>query len=193
MRNKLRVLLLALSSIPSSAFAGWYGGIGLGQSQADVDCGAISNCSTDDTGDGLKFYAGNQIAPGLGVEFGYVDLGEVTAEGVLGPFGKFNASIEATGLFAAVTGTVPLGQADLFGKVGLFRWDADARVSSSVLGSASFSESGTDPMLGLGISFSVNPNLSIRGEWERFLDIGNDSTIGKSDVDLFSVGLVYKF
>lgn len=41
-------------------------------------------------------------------------------------------------------------------------------------------------MLGAGVSWRFMPQLSLRGEWERF-DIDGD------DVDLLSIGLQFNF
>ena len=190
--KKIRLLLLALSLLPITAFAGWYGGVGAGQSQADVDCDLDITCSADDTDTAIKLFAGNQITQNLGVEFGYVDLGEMKINGSDSFLGTANASIEATGFFAAVTGSMPLGGVSLFGKLGLLRWDIDANVNTSI-GSGSVSESGTDPFLGVGAQIPLGQNLAIRAEWERFMDIGDTDTTGQSDVDVISVGLMFKF
>jgi opacity protein-like surface antigen len=63
-------------------------------------------------------------------------------------------------------------------------WEAEA---SDTTGGAPFSEKadGTDLSFGLGVSYSFTRNLSVRAEWERF-DVD-------ADVDLLSVGLVYRF
>ena len=191
--RKIRLLLLALSLLPGTAFAGWYAGVGVGQSKADVDCDLDITCSADDTGSAFKFYVGNQFTQTLGAEFGFVDLGRVKASGTDSVFGTVDSSFKAEGFFAAITGSMPLGEVSLFGKVGLLRWDLDADVSSSVFGSGSVSESGTDPLVGVGAQMIVGQATALRVEWERFMDIGDEDETGQSDVDVISVGVVFKF
>lgn len=198
MRSKICSLLLPLFLIPALSFcsqlvsAGFYAGASAGQSRADVDCDLDVACNADDTGRAMKAYIGNRFSPNLGAEFGYVDLGKFKISGADSVLGTANGSIKAKGFLAAGTGTLPLGTFDLFGKVGLFRWDADVDVSSSV-GSGSNSASGTDPMFGVGAAFNLGQNLALRAEWERFKDIGDKNSTGQSDADMISVGLAFKF
>jgi len=46
-------------------------------------------------------------------------------------------------------------------------------------------ESGADVSSGVGASYDFTKNFGIRAEWERFKPVDN--------IDLLSVGLVYKF
>jgi len=46
-------------------------------------------------------------------------------------------------------------------------------------------ESGADVSSGVGASYDLTKNFGIRAEWERFKAVDN--------IDLLSVGLVYKF
>ena len=88
---------------------------------------------------------------------------------------------EADGFQFAAVGSYPIEQFSLLGKVGLFMWDAEI---STNLGS--FDDDGTDIMFGVGGAFKFTPQLSVRGEWERF-DFDGD------DVDLFSASIIYSF
>jgi opacity protein-like surface antigen len=45
---------------------------------------------------------------------------------------------------------------------------------------------------GLGLKFDITHSIGLRGGWERNR-IGDDSVGGKGDVDLWSVGLQFKF
>jgi opacity protein-like surface antigen len=69
----------------------------------------------------------------------------------------------------------------------------DASATSSVFGSASASETGFDPMFGIGGAYNVTDKLAVRIEYEKFLDVGDESTTGQSDVDLLSASLVFRF
>lgn len=193
MRNKICALLLALSLIPGTAFAGWYAGFGAGKSSADVDCVLDITCNNDEEGSMFKAYVGNQFTPNFGAEFGYLDLGSFGVEGTDSVLGTVDANVKGTGFFAAITGMMPLGEFGLFGKAGLFRWDLDADVSSSVFGSGSESDSGTDPFFGVGAQVTIGQATALRLEWERFMDVGDEGSTGQSDVDVLSLGVVFKF
>jgi len=190
------VLILGLAATPAKAQAAeWYGGASVGQSKAkDIVCDLDITCSSDDTDTGWKIYGGYQFNPNGAIEFGYVDLGKATFSGTDSFLGVTSASFETSGLTAALVGTMPVGQnVGLMGKLGLFHWNLDVNASSSVFGSGSESASGTDLTFGLGLKFDLSKATGVRMEWERFKDVGDKNTTGQSDVDLFSVGFVFKF
>ncbi len=93
--------------------------------------------------------------------------------------------MKTSGLNISAVGTIPLGSGfALFGKAGLFAWESEA---NDVTGGVPFSgkEDGTDLSFGIGASYDFTKNFAIRAEWERFKAVG--------DIDLLSVGIVYKF
>jgi OOP family OmpA-OmpF porin len=196
--NKLwRVLLVGIFSITSVAISsiaqaqGWYAGVGFGQSKVDIECDLDITCSSDDTDTGWKLFAGNQFSPNAAVEFGYVDLGQMKASGTDSFLGITSVDLESTGFNLALVGFLPVGNTvNLMGKVGFFRWDLDINASSSVFGSGSASDSGTDLMFGLGASFDIGKTTAVRIEWEQFTDVGD---IDGGDVDLLSASLVFRF
>ncbi|MEO8009277.1 MAG: outer membrane beta-barrel protein [Betaproteobacteria bacterium] len=93
-------------------------------------------------------------------------------------------------------GILPLGdQFSLFGRTGLGFWNLDFKFSASGPGgtaSASESETGVSPLLGIGTTFNFTPQFSLRGEFERHFSVGKDDTTGKSDIDLITLGLQYR-
>jgi OmpA-OmpF porin, OOP family len=193
------LVCLALST--GTAFAplavqaeGGYAGASFGKTSVDLECDLDITCAADDSDTGFKVYGGYQFTPNLAVEFGYVDLGEVTASGTDSFLGTTSVLIEASGFTLAAVGTIPLGDRfGLLGKAGFFRWDVDASATSSVFGSASDNETGTDLFLGFGGFMNLGKNLSLRVEWERFMDVGDEDTTGSTDVDLLSAGIVFRF
>jgi hypothetical protein len=85
----------------------------------------------------------------------------------------------------SVVGTIPLNPSfALFGKVGLFAWDADMR---DVTGSFGYWQTtyDVDISYGFGASFQFNRNVAVQAEWEQFEAIDS--------ISLLSVGLVYRF
>jgi OOP family OmpA-OmpF porin len=191
------VLILGLAAIPSMAQAeNWYAGASAGQSKVQdmIECDLDISCSSDDTDTGWKIFGGYQFNPNGAVEFGYVDLGKFVASGTDSFLGDVSFDAKPSGFTAALVGSLPIGQNfGLMGKVGMFFWDVDVNASSSVLGSGSDSSSGTDLTFGLGLKYDFSKIVGVRAEWERFMDVGDDNTTGQSDIDLLSVGVVFKF
>lgn len=179
---------------------GWYIGAGAGQTDVkDAGCTddysavfADISCSDDSKDTGWKIFAGSQLTPNAAIEFGFVDLGAATIKGTDSVFGSTKATAEADGFFVAGVGSIPLGQsASLLGKVGLFNWSVDAAIDTSI-GSASEDDSGTDLMFGFGAMFNMSRDIALRLEWERFSDVGDDDTTGKSDVDMLSASILFR-
>lgn len=132
--------------------------------------------------------------------------------------GKFRATNDATypggaggraldtkadgwNLFAV--GFVPLsGDFSLYGKLGTLysTTKADLSVTSGVALPAGTitgrKRSEWNWAYGLGVQYEINKTLSVRGEWEHYAKLGNegnaDST-GQFNVNLYSVGLNFKF
>ncbi len=76
-------------------------------------------------------------------------------------------------------------QFSVFGKIGLFLWDAEA---NDTTGGAAFSakEDGTDLSFGVGVGYHFTRNLGIRAEWEMF-------DTNDADASLLSVGVLWRF
>lgn len=183
-------------SIPAIAqSSGFYAGGAVGQSKLKDACNDSAPLSCDDKDTGYKIFGGYQINENFGAELGYVNLGKATFSGVdpsLGA-GPVSANIKAKGFEVLGVGTVPLAdKLSAYGKLGFFRWDLDASVTVGAT-SGSLSESGTDVTYGIGLKYDFAKNIGARLEWQRYKDLGKDATTGKSDVDLFSLGVVFKF
>ena len=187
---------LGLSSIPAFAQgAGFYAGGAIGQAKLKDACTpepglVINSCDNKDTA--WKIFGGYQFNANFGAELGYVDLGKGTVTGtILGI--PFTGSRKAKAFELVGVGTIPLADKfSAYGKLGFARWDADA--SATVGGfSASASENGTDLTYAIGLKYDITKTIGARLEWQRYKDIGKEATTGKSDVDLLSVGVVFKF
>lgn len=209
----LGVLILGLGGTPVMAQAqGWYGGVGVGNSKVrnDTTCSDLAvifdpgfSCSTDDTDTGWKVFIGNQLNKNAAIELGYVDLGKftVSASGTVTvpPTIAMTASGDAKpkGFDVTVIGSLPVSNEFAFlGRIGLFHWDLDVSATASGGGvsvSQSDSASGTDLTFGVGAQYDFSKSTGVRLEWERFQDVGDENTTGKSDVDLLSVSLVFRF
>ncbi|RDH88354.1 MAG: hypothetical protein DIZ77_16760 [endosymbiont of Seepiophila jonesi] len=185
----------------------WYMGVSAGASKSAADAAELdanlaalgySTTSTlDDTDIGWKLFGGYQWNPNLAVEAALVDLGQVTSR-ISGNFGDLDAFVadvarvhpySARGISASIVGELPVAQRfRLFGKVGLFFWDADIDARFEVGGQPiSFdSKQGVDPVFGAGVKYHINKKTALMVEWERY-EIDRDS------VQLFSAGVEYRF
>jgi OmpA-OmpF porin, OOP family len=190
MMIKARTGLAALGLASTMAFAvpafaqdaGFYIGLSFGQSSVDLDCTGASSC--DDTDTAMKFIGGYRFNRNLGVEIGYTDLGEAT---ITDPIST--ATFETSVMEIVGVGSLPIAEKfSVFGKIGIYRGDVDA--SDPVFGSAS--ESNTGLTFGIGVQWDFTKNLGLRGEWQRYADVGGDS-VGESDVDVMSIGVIWRF
>lgn len=203
-------LTAGFSPLASAADMGWYAGLSGGQSRADSDAseldstfrslGFTSSSTVDKTDAGWKLFAGYQFNPNFAVEGGYVDLGKfsfsttVTAAPAGFTTGSLSGDVKTkNGLFLDAVGIIPLqNNFSLFGKLGIYSIKTELSASGP---SGSLTQSSTDSDLhwGIGAGYDFNKNVAARLEWERFNDVGNKDKTGEANVDLLSVGVVYKF
>jgi OOP family OmpA-OmpF porin len=182
-------MTMPLASMAQSGLdRGWYAGGSIGQSDVDesVAGGLITSGSVDGKDTGWKLYGGHMFNRNLGVELAYVDLGKTRYSGTFFGAPVIGGRVEVTGFNLAAIGAIPVSTAfSVFGKLGIFSWDAEAKDTTA---GVPFSErsDGNDVFFGAGVSYSFTRNLSLRGEWERF-------QLDDVDADLLSVGFVYRF
>ena len=129
---------------------------------------------------GWKFLAGYDFALSdafsLGVEGGYVDLGNPSADVLTVP-----VSLDPTGLTLYGTAGVDIGPVGLFAKYGFVDWEVEGSI-----GGIAFDDDGNDPAYGVGVRFNLG-SVEIRGEYEIF-DISD-----VEDVTMLSAGFVLRF
>lgn len=207
----LALLLLAAAAAMGSAAAvaaspGWYLGGNIGMSRAEIDEDrireslqaegfAITSFSDDDRDLGYKLFGGYQFNRYFALEGGYFDLGSFDFETTTAPPGSLEGDIEISGLNLDVVGSLPISnRLDVFGRGGVTQEQAKVRFSGT--GAVDVTDprskqSATNYKFGLGLEFAVTERVGLRAEAERYrIDdaVGNDG-----DVDLYSLGLVYRF
>jgi len=202
----LAALAAVCSPLALAEDTGWYGGINFGQSSANIDDsrissrlvagGATSASVTDDDRDtGYKVFGGYRFNRNFALEGGYFDLGKFGYTATTVPAGTLTGSIKLRGLNLDVVGIVPINEKfSAFGRIGLNH--AEARDSFTGTGSVTVtnpnpSKRDTNYKFGLGIQYDFTPSLGMRVEAERYRI--NDAVGSKGDVDLVSVGLIYRF
>jgi OOP family OmpA-OmpF porin len=192
-RKALVASALALSGslAATQASAQSFLGASLGQSDIDSDitAGLITSGSVDGKDTAFKLFSGYMFNRHFGVEGAYVDLGEVSYSGNFGAALVSGGKVEVSGFNVAALGSYPISeQFSVFGKIGLFIWEAEA---SDVTAGVPFTTAndGTDLSFGIGVSYNFTRNLGVRAEWERFkVELFNDA-----DADLLSIGIVWRF
>jgi OOP family OmpA-OmpF porin len=195
MISKAKAGVSVLALVSAATFAGpvaaqdmgFYAGLSLGQASASDACDDLSGIpgiSCDDKDTAWKILAGYQFNRHLAVELGYTNLGEVSATD-----GIDTVTVEATAIELVAVGMMPLANNfSIYGKIGMYRGDTEADVT----GLPSVSESNTDLTFGLGVRYDFTRNLSARAEWQKYTDVGGGD-IGESDIDVISLGVLFRF
>ena len=198
MAKKTVLVLMAAFAISVPAFAADTGGYLVGMvgqtkfNQDATDTTGLTNASVKDTGTGIKLGGGYAFNRNLAVEGAYVDLGKATLSGTFGG-NNVSATFKASGLVVVAAGMLPLSnQFTLLGRLGVI--DATVKADASV-GNASASDKSTKvkTTFGIGVAYSFTPQFAIRGDFDRYSKLGDSNTTGESDVDMISIGVVYKF
>lgn len=206
--GKLSLITLAVlaSSFASADDPGWYIGANVGQSNATIDDERITSdllgkgfsrttITDDDRSTGYKIFGGYQYNRYLAVEAGYFDLGNFGFNATTVPAGTLSGNIKLKGLNLDLVGTLPISEKlSVMGRVGANYADA----TDSFVGTGAVkvldpnpSERDTNLKVGLGLQYAFTPALAMRAEVERYRI--NDAIGNKGDIDLVSLGLVYRF
>jgi OmpA-OmpF porin, OOP family len=206
---KLSLLTLAvIASAPAVADhdSGWYLGGSLGQSRAGIDNDRIASgllsagfnttsISNDNRDLGYKFLAGYQFNRNIALEGGYFDLGEFGFTAETQPPGSLTGDVTLRGLNVDLIGMLPIdGRFSAFARIGANHTEAKSHFSGT--GAVSVPDPdrkkrATKHKVGLGLQYSFSPSWALRAEAERYRiddSVGNDG-----DIDLISLGLVYRF
>ena len=173
---------LALTSVlPLAAHAGpdAYVGASIGNARLDDN---FDGFGIDTDADSYRFFGGIQFGDTFGVEAGYLNFGDFTESVDLGGL-LSRTDINGDGWTLGATLALPLSEnLSLFGKGGVFFWDADISVDGF-----SIDTPGDDnPYYGGGLRLDLGENFSLIGDW----------TVYEFDVletDVISLGFNYRF
>ena len=212
MNKKIAVAVFAVLGLSSAApsYAQWYVGASAGKSDIKFDDAAQSDqfldlgfdnprttSSNRDTG--FRAFGGYQLHKYVAAELTYVDLGRFNFRTDVTPTGTLSGLTKISGVELSVLGTVPVtDRFSVLARVGAFA--AETKTSYTGTGSIQTQtdgetqkKKGTQVSYGAGVSYMIDQNVSVRGEWSRFTKLGDVLTGGKTDANLYSVGLVYRF
>jgi OOP family OmpA-OmpF porin len=158
------------------------GYVGLNVGRPDYKLGDGTGLyDNDDPDTRLHLYTGGLVNDWLGAEVGYLNEGKAERGG---------GTTRAQGLNLSLVLRAPIGQFNVFGKVGATY--GRTRVSADALsGIDEGRDSGWGRSLGAGVGFDFTPNVGVVLEWSRHrFHFAGDV---RDDVDATSVGLLYRF
>jgi OmpA-OmpF porin, OOP family len=200
--------MLLLASMPTSAQ--WYVGASAGgsdisfnnaaQSDQFLDLG-FTNASTmssrKDTG--YRIFGGYQLHRYIAIEGAYADLGKFDFRTDVSPAGSLMGVTKISGFEVSAVGTLPVSDRfGVFARIGALAGETKTSYTGAgsvevLIGGETQKKRSTQLSYGAGATFSINKNLSVRGEWSRYSRLGNALTGGQTDANLYAVGLVYRF
>lgn len=225
MKITLRIAGLAALLFTPGAFAaghddgGFYAGGSVGQSKIKDTCDEVSAAQAADlgitgvTGDegkcedtdiGWKIYGGLTLGDYLGLEIGYVLLGEALVEnadltlttrgGDVVFDGDFGFEHDGSYFIAAMGRYPATDNISVFAKGGFHFWEVSGINEGTITVDGTpvriIGDDDTDLFYGIGAQLMISDGLGIRTEWERF---EFDGDIYEDKVDLLSVGAFYAF
>jgi OOP family OmpA-OmpF porin len=208
MKIKSLFALSAFTFAASSAMAGdWYavGSIGqakvkdFNQSELDAELRGLGvtglTSSLDDSDTAFKLHAGYQFNRNFALEGGYLNLGKANYSARF-TGGTASAELKTDGWSLSAVGILPLNeQFSLFGKLGAAYNTVKVNIAATGPGgNAAVSDKDSDvgAVYGLGASYNLTKQIALRAEYEVYDKIGGNET-GKSKVDVWSLGIAYKF
>ncbi len=160
-RNSLSVAVVSLLS--ASAFSEMYIGASVGQTDHDLD--------GLDKGTSVELKGGYKFNEYVGVEGSYLDLGDADVSGGSG-------SVSVDGFKVAVVGFIPVAETvDIYGKLGLYSWDADYPAGS---------DDGSDINYGVGVAWGVADNVKVNLGYDIY-------ELDEEDANNVNLGLTYSF
>jgi OOP family OmpA-OmpF porin len=187
--------------------SGWYIGGNIGQSRAKIDDALITanllgaslttNSITDDNRDpAYKIFGGYQLNKNLAFEAGLFNLGQFGFTANTTPPGTLSGNIKLRGLSLDTVGILPLTEKfSVFGRLGLnYAQAKDSFTSTGAVPTPvnpSPSKSAINYKAGLGLQYDLSKSFGLRLEAERYRI--NDAVGSQGDINLYSLGMVYRF
>ena len=163
--------------------SGFYIGGSIGGSKAKDFCsslgGGATSCDEKDTA--WRLLAGYQINRNFAIEAGYHDLGKFSTTGPA-------ADVDANAWELVGIGAIPVGALSFYGKLGVFRGEAKGGGAA-----AGTKETNGAVTFGLGLQYDITRQFGLRGEWQRYPKLGGGNFGGDTDVDVFSLGALFRF
>jgi OmpA-OmpF porin, OOP family len=204
----LAALAALASPFAAAQDTGWYAGANLGRAAATIDDArirsglAVEGLTTNSIADrdrhnGYKVFGGYQLNRNFAVEGGWFDLGRYGYTATTTPAGTLGGDIRVKGVNLDLVGLWPItDKFSAFARVGVTsaRTTGNFAATGAVVmpyASANPSRRAANVKAGLGLMYNFNESWAMRLEGERYRI--NDAVGNKGDIDMVSVGLVYRF
>ena len=175
----------AACAFPAAAQdGGVYLGGSLGTATSKDGCSSASlPCDRSGTSWGVQ--AGYQFSRSLAAEVGYRNLGKISEQ----TGGGMSAEVKSRLGEALLIAGLPIERLAIYGKGGIYR--AKSTLRSDFLTEGNNSNVGWT--LGAGLSYDITRHLAVRLELQRYNDLHVDVAGFRSDVDVTSLGGVFRF
>lgn len=186
MKRLLFVIALLAAGPAVAQDAKFYAGGHIGQASAKSACDNLAGTgiSCDDEDTAWRALVGYQFNRHFAAEFAYTDLGEVTAS-----FANLRETVKSSAFEIVGVGMFPVAdRLSIYGKLGIYRAETEDETNFGF----SAKEKNTDLTFGFGVRYDFTSLIAARAEWQRYQDVGGGD-IGESDVDVISLGVLFKF
>lgn len=203
----LAVLAAITSQFAMADDSGWYAGANVGQSRAKIDNARITSqllgggatavsIAENNRDTGYKLFGGYRVNKNFAIEGGYFNLGRFGYVATTTPPGTLSGNIKLQGVNLDGVGTLPITeQFSVFGRLGLnYAQARDNFVSTGLVPAPANPNPGKNQVnykFGAGLQYDFTEALAMRAEVERYRI--NDAVGNKGDIDLYSLGLIYRF
>lgn len=204
--SSLLSLVVICSPFTVAADSGWHAGLNAGRSRAKIDDAGIASgllagnftaisISDDDRDAAYRIFLGYRFKRYFAVEGGYFDLGTFGFTAITVPAGALRGNIKLEGLDLGLIGIAPCTEKfSVFGRIGANRVAAKAIFAGSGFVNVldpSRSTRATNYEFGVGLEYDFTETFGMRAEAQRYrVDDAGDH---KGDIDLYSLGLLYRF
>lgn len=196
MRIKGLIISALLASLTVGAAATATAGdltnwVGFSMGKTDFNNNNLSGITpgtVDSTDSNWKIFLGFPITSNLGLEVGYMALGNQSISN-----GTSNSSAKAKAYNVDLLGKIDVrDDVFIFGKAGFYWWGmhSDTTVGGT---HTSADDDGFKLKYGLGLQYSATPEIGLRLEWERLDKLGFKGTTGQAGADIVTIGAQYNF
>ncbi len=198
----LQMTVAALAVAAGGVYAQPYVGGGGGYTTASIPTtttativsaatGAPAWTSVNDNNDwGYKVFAGFDINQYAAAELGYTNFGQFGTTTTTTIPSAVLSKVQGTAWYFDGIGKLPIGNGfSAYARLGLTWWDMQNKIQNII----KLEDMGWSWKGGLGGQYDLNKNFAFRAEWERYQNMGSNTTTGKVDVNLFNAQVLYKF
>ena len=183
-------LLAGGFAVPAAAQeTGLYVGGSIGYAQYKDICDAVSPAVTcDDNDTAWRAFGGYQFNRHFALEFGFANLGESSGSGAPGSFSvEAKEAFDLSGVFNMPVAT----SLALLLRIGAHRTRTTIDEQLQGFGTVHEAKTGSSFTYGLGAEYALG-KVGVRAEWMRYDNIDSGQR-GETDVDVFSVGALFRF